>query len=259
MKLALTSLVLFAACAVPVRPERPLPTGFLDRQVVVDGVTYKYQVYVPQAWTAQKKWPVVLFLHGAGERGEDGLLQTEVGLPSAIRRTPERFPAVVVMPQCRKNAWWNQPAMTAQALRALEQATVEWNGDTARTLLTGLSMGGYGTWSIASKFPGRFAALVPICGGIGKRPLPATVQVPFPGEGSTDPHATVAQQIGKTPVWVFHGAKDPTVSVDEARKMVEALKAAGGNVRYTEYPEAGHDSWTAAYRDPELATWLFSR
>jgi predicted peptidase len=260
MKLTSLSIVFaVAACAAPVRRAETPQTGFLDRQVAVDGVTYRYQVYVPQGWTPAQKWPVVLFLHGAGERGDDGLLQTEVGLPSAVRRTPARFPAVIVMPQCRKEAWWNQPAMQAQALRALEQSTQEWNGDPKRVVLTGLSMGGYGTWAIGSRLPGRFAALVPICGGIGKRPLPATVQVPFPGEGEADPYAAVARQIGKTPVWVFHGAKDPTVSVEESRKMVNALKAAGGDVRYTEYPEAGHDSWTAAYRDPELATWLMAK
>lgn len=260
MKRLLTAVLFaLAACAAPVRRPQPPQTGFLDRQAVVDGVTYRYQVYVPASWTPDRRWPVVLFLHGAGERGDDGLLQTEVGLPSAIRRAPERFAAIVVIPQCRKNGWWNQPAMQAQALSALERSMQEWNGDPKRVILTGLSMGGYGTWAIGSRLAGRFAALVPICGGVGKRPLPTGTAVPFPGEGEPDPYAAVARQIGKTPVWVFHGAKDPTVSVEESRKMVEALKAAGGDVRYTEYPEAGHDSWTAAYRDPELATWMLSK
>jgi predicted peptidase len=98
-------------------------TGFLNRTVTLGGATYRYVVYVPYEWSDDNTWPVVLFLHGAGERGSDGLKQTNVGLPAAIRRHPERFPAVVVMPQCLSNAWWPEPAMEAQALAALDQAT----------------------------------------------------------------------------------------------------------------------------------------
>jgi predicted peptidase len=255
------SLLLAAACAGvgPAGPPARIETGFLDRAVTVDGQSYRYQVYVPGQWRSDRRWPVVLFLHGVGERGDDGQFQTDVGLPSAIRRFRARFPAVVVMPQCRSDAWWSQPAMQAQAMSALEDAIVEWNGDRRRVYLTGLSMGGYGTWAMAAAYPGRFAALVPVCGGISRRTVPAAAKVPFPGEGTADPFATVAQAVGKTPVWVFHGAKDNAVDPNESRRMVETIKALGGDVRYTEYPDVGHGAWVPAYADPELATWLFAQ
>lgn len=107
---------------------RPRETGFLNRVVEVDGVKYRYQVYVPQDWNGTRKWPIILFLHGAGERGEDGLLQTQVGIATAVRLHLERFPAVIVMPQCRKNVWWTEPVMEAQALKALAQSTKEFRG-----------------------------------------------------------------------------------------------------------------------------------
>lgn len=234
-------------------------TGFLNRTVTVDKSDYRYQVYVPPNWNSKQKWPVILFLHGAGERGDDGLVQTEVGIGTALRRHEDRFPCIVVLPQCRKGVWWTEPAMEAQVLKALDQTLKEFKGDPQRVYLTGLSMGGYGTWAIAAKYPGKFAALAPICGGIR---LPARVRnapgLPVVAE-SSDPYAATAQKIGKTPVWVFHGGVDPTVPVTEARKMVEALKAAGGNVRYNEYEGVGHNSWDKAYAEPDLLTWLLSQ
>src|SRR6516225_5944619 len=108
--------------AVPPATARKVETGFLDRAVTVAGTGYKYQVFVPDTWTKKKKWPVILFLHGAGERGDDGLIQTEVGIGTAIRRDRSRVPAIVVMPQCRKDAWWTDSAMGDLAMAALEQA-----------------------------------------------------------------------------------------------------------------------------------------
>jgi predicted peptidase len=229
---------------------RPRETGFLNRIAQVGGVKYRYQVYVPPEWNGSRKWPIILFLHGAGERGEDGLLQTQVGIATAVRLHADRFPAIIVMPQCRKNVWWAEPAMEAQALKALEQSTKEFKGDPDRTYLTGLSMGGYGTWSIAAKFPARFAALVPICGG---------VREPRRGGNSPstgDPYAPVAASIAKTPVWIFHGGDDKTVPVKESREMNRALKAAGADPKYTEYEGVGHNSWDRAYSDSELMPWL---
>lgn len=228
-------------------------TGFLDRTVEVGGVKYRYQVYVPSDWTGSKRWPVVLFLHGAGERGDDGLLQTQVGLATAVRLDSRRFPAVVVMPQCRRNSWWTEPAMEAQALKALEKSLKEFKGDPDRVYLTGLSMGGYGTWGLASKYPGRFAALAPICGGV-RAPRRGTET---PQEA--DPYSPVAASVGKTPVWIFHGGADKTVPVTESRNMNEALKAAGGNVKYTEYEGVGHNSWDKAYMEPEFMPWLLAQ
>ncbi|MGA9770288.1 MAG: prolyl oligopeptidase family serine peptidase [Blastocatellia bacterium] len=235
---------------------RNTETGFLNRTVKVGAETYTYQVYVPANWTKAKKWPIILFLHGAGERGNDGLIQTEVGIGTLIRRHPDRIPAIVVMPQCATNHWWLQPEMQAQALKALEQSMKEFNGDQTRTYLTGLSMGGNGTWAIASANPGKFAAIAPVCAPARISPRYG-VQV-NPEDMSEERYKTYAAKIGRTPVWVFHGDADPVVPVTESRLMVEALKAASGDVRYNEYPGVGHDSWNKAYAEPELFTWLFS-
>lgn len=237
---------------------RRAETGFLNRTVTVEGVIYKYQVFVPANWSRKSTWPVILFLHGYGEEGDDGLLQTDEGLPQAIRMHVERFPFVVVMPQCRKQDWWTNPIMEAQALKALDQTLREFRGDAQRIYLTGLSMGGFGTWDLASKYPGKFAAIAPVCGGIrvehGSQ-YPNYRDV----DSSADPYTAVARKIGKTPVWVFHGDADDTIPVTESRKMVEALRAASGNVRYTEYPGVKHNSWDKAYSEPELPTWLLAQ
>ncbi len=246
-------LLTLAAPALARRQE----TGFLNRIIAVGQADYRYQVYVPAQWNKKEKWPVILFLHGAGERGDDGLVQTEVGIGAAIRRHPDRFPAVVIFPQCRKNVWWTDPAMEAQIFKALGQTLKEFKGDPQRVYLTGLSMGGYGTWAFGAKYPGKFAALVPICGGV-RLPPRARAMPGAPAEESADPYAATAQKIGKTPVWVFHGSADRAVPVSESRSLVEALKAAGGNVRYNEYEGVGHNSWDKAYVEPELFPWLLA-
>ena len=233
-------------------------TGFLNRTVAVGGVTYNYQVFVPSNWSKKVKWPVILFLHGYGEEGDDGLVQTQVGLATAIRKQVDRFPTVVVIPQCRKKDWWTSPAMEAQALKALDQTMKEFKGDPQRVYLTGLSMGGFGTWGFASGHPAEFAALVPICGGI-RDPDAAEIPNYRDVDNSADPYVATAQKIGKTPVWVFHGEADPVVPVTESRQMVAALKAAGGNVRYTEYPGVKHESWDNAYAEPDLFPWLLAQ
>jgi predicted peptidase len=243
-----------ALLAAPARARIP-ETGFLDRTVTLGGTKYKYQVFVPDNWTPSKKWPVILFLHGVGERGDDGLAQTDIGLGSAIRMNRSRFPAIVVMPQCRKNVWWFDPPMDDLAMAALAQAEKEFQGDPRRVYLTGLSMGGYGAWHLAAKYPGKFAALAPVCGGI-LRPEEARVHPPQ----EKKPYTDAAKKIGgNTPVWIFHGAMDDTVPVTESRRMAEAMKALGGEVRYTEYPGVGHDSWNKAYAETELFTWMLSK
>ena len=234
-------------------------TGFLDRTTKVGDASYRYQVYVPADWSKKKKWPVILFLHGAGERGGDGLIQTEVGIGTAIRRHVERVPAIVVFPQCLKDRWWPESEMQAQALKALDEAIKEFNGDAARVYLTGISMGGYGTWAIAANNPSRFAALAPVCGGVRTPPRVAIPSGTPAAEAAGDPYKAVAQKVGSTPVWVFHGGADTVVPVEESRKMVEALKASGGNVRYNEYEGVGHNSWDKAYGEPEFFTWLLSQ
>jgi len=230
-------------------------TGFLDRTVNIAGVTYKYQVFVPDDWTSSKKWPIILFLHGAGERADDGLDQTEVGIGTAIRRYRSRFPAIVVMPQCRKDVHWAQSPMDDVAIAALTQSQKEFHGDPQHTYLTGLSMGGYGTWYLAGKYPHKFAAIVPICGGV-LVPEKARAQSP----DDTTPYTEAAKKIGPgVPTWIFHGGADPVVPVTESQRMNEAMKALGGEVHYTEYPGVGHDSWVKAYAEPDLITWMLSK
>lgn len=251
-------LCLFTSSALAKKAE----TGFLDRVVSVDGVSYKFQVFVPENWSPKHKWPIILFLHGAGERGSDGLLQTQVGIATAVRKERNRFPAVIVMPQCGLEKWWVGPDMMKMALASLTAASREFKGDPKRTYLTGLSMGGYGTWAIAAANPGKFAAIAPICGGITapehlRQQYPELVKNSYPEEPQS--YVTAAAKIGKTPVWIFHGGADPVVPVEGSRKMNDALKAGGGNVRYTEYPGVGHNSWDNAYADPELMTWMLSK
>lgn len=265
--LNLLLLVVWLFCAESAFAQKQ-ETGFLNRSVSVGDVSYRYQVYVPADYTAKKKWAVILFLHGAGERGKDGVLPTDHGIGTAIRRHAERFPAIVVFPQCRTDAVW-AGAMERSAMKALEETVKEFNGDPTRLYLTGNSLGGYGTWHFAARHPGKFAAIVPVAGGIVPPPkfllLPEIVELERKGDSyiavikSANPYAGVARLIGKTPVWIFHGETDTVVAVTEARKMAEALKAAGGNVKYTEYAGKGHGITDASYAEPEFAAWLLSQ
>jgi predicted peptidase len=232
-------------------------TGFLNRAVTLNNTTYRYQVYVPADFSPKKKWPVILFLHGAGERGDDGIVQTQVGLGAAIRRSAERFPCIVVLPQCRDHQVWFGE-METLALQTLEQSIKEFNGDLQQIYLTGLSMGGYGTFYLASRHPQKFAAVAPICGGVVPPPT-----FPFPPDAAAhipaeQPYATIAKKIGSTPVWIFHGDADNVIPVTESRQMAEALRALGRNVKYTEYAGVAHNSWDKAYAQPDFMPWLFS-
>jgi predicted peptidase len=253
-------LAIFLISSAPSVFGRKHETGFLDRSVTVNGVAYRYQVYVPQNFDSQKKWPVILFLHGVGERGDDGLQPTDVGIGHAIRMNASRFPFIVVMPQCRNDKRWIHPEMQALALAALDQAIKEFHGDRQRLYLTGLSMGGYGTWNMTAMHPGEFAAYVPICGGIFGPPKTPDARVAVAADPNVpDPYAETAKRIGSTPIWIFHGGADDTVPVEESRKMAQALQTAKANVRYTEYPGVGHNSWDKAYAEPELIPWLLSQ
>jgi predicted peptidase len=253
-------LLLFTAALATIAFARKHETGFLDRTVSVNSEVYRYQVYVPQNFETQKRWPVILFLHGSGERGDDGILPTDVGIAHAIRTEPARFPFVVVIPQCRKEKLWIDPEMRAQALAALDQSVREFHGDRDRLLLTGLSMGGQATWKIAATVPHKFAAYVPICGRVSETAKAgnnanSTAAIP---RIEQDPYAETAKAIGSTPVWIFHGAVDESVPVEESRKMAQALQAAKANVRYSEYPDVGHNSWDKAYAEPELVPWMLA-
>ena len=231
-----------------------MQTGFLDRSIVHDGTRHPYQLYVPSSYDASRAWPVVLFLHGAGERGNDGLRQTTIGIGPAIRRWPERFPAIVVMPQAPLGSTWVGPAGEA-ALAALDRTCGELSVDLDRVYLTGLSMGGHGSWLLAYHHAKRFAALLVVCGPVGDRPNRPTL-VPA-GEGT--PYQRVAARVGNLPTWIVHGEADSVVSVVESRRMAEAMRAVGADVRYTELPGTEHDAWTPTYGSESIVAWLFTQ
>jgi predicted peptidase len=258
LSLALLALAV-VGCSTSRRSSTPAPTGFIERDVAVNGTAYRYKVYVPPGYDPARRWPVVLFLHGAGERGSDGELQVQVGLAPAIRRAPERVPAIVVFPQAPKDSSWSGTP-GRMAIQALDQTMREFRGDPKRVYLTGLSMGGYGTWQLALEHPKRFAALVPICSGVTyPRPNATWLRVTAVPADAPDPYAVVARGVRHIPVWAFHGDSDQAVPVTQSRKMVEALRAAGSPAKYTEYPGVGHNSWDLAYAEPALWDWLFAQ
>ncbi|MCU0872462.1 MAG: prolyl oligopeptidase family serine peptidase [Pirellulaceae bacterium] len=221
--------------------------------VAADGAKLSYRLLKPKDYDPQTKYPLVLFLHGAGERGDDNIRQLVHGMNDfASDETMAKYPCFVVAPQCPKEQKWvdvnwsapahDLPAQAAGSLRLATEAIAalekEFSVDPARIYVTGLSMGGYGSWDAIARYPGRFAAAVPICGG-------------------GDP--AQAKTIASTPIWAFHGGKDGVVKPQRSREMIEAIQAAGGTPKYTEYPDAGHDSWTATYKNPEFYAWLFAQ
>jgi predicted peptidase len=259
----LTLFTFLLTLALPAAAAPRVETGFLDRGITLGRVSYRYQVYVPVNYVRGKALPVILFLHGVGEGGEDGLLQTQVGLGPAIRQARQRFPFIVVFPQARHDQLWTGE-MATLALKTLDQTVEEFKADPQRLYVTGISMGGFGTWYVAAKAPGKFAAIVPICGFVNvKRPdLPAerktSVMKDDPFAKSPDPYVAVASQISKVPSWIFHGGADPVISPDESRRMFQTLKASGFDVKYTEYDGVAHDAWDRAYAEPDLVPWLLS-
>ena len=232
-------------------------TGFLDRSVTVGGRAYRYEVYVPADYATKPSWPAILFLHGAGERGDDGLIQTQVGLGAAIRQNSARYPAIVVFPQVPRDSQW-VGAPGEMAVAALRQTMREFHVDPSRVYLTGLSMGGHGTWYVAYQHPELFAAVVPICGWVREFPqFRGSVPV-VPGDSvAVMPH--LVQRLGKLPIWIFHGEMDQVVNVNGSREPATALKAAGADVHYTELLGLNHNSWDAAYASEEFRNWLFAQ
>ncbi len=236
----------------------PHETGFLIRSVTVRGTAYPYTVYVPRAFDASKSWPVILFLHGSGERGADGLKSTQIGVGAAIRANPDRVPAIAVFPQAPADSrWLGDPADAAMA--ALDQSIKEFNGDRSRIYLTGLSMGGYGTWHLALAHPDTFAALVIVCGGLLPHETTTAVQQSPLTTGQGDPYAFTAHALRHLPIRMFHGDADPVIPVTESRRMSEALKAEGADVAYVELAGVGHNAWDRAYGDAALWQWLFQQ
>ena len=236
------------------RPEPPQDTGFLNRKIDLHGVTYKFEVYLPDDWRRDDKklWPIILFLHGRGERGSEGMWQTQIGLPEAVRNHPDRWPFVIVMPQCPQNAHWTDPAMLDLAMASLDQESGEFHGDLARTYLTGLSLGGYGAWELARLHPHRWAAIAIASSGVFWSYEPERWQESFVLP------AQYASAVGRTPIWLFHGSLDPVVVPRQSELMYDAVKADGGNIRLWIYQGLKHDSWTRAYDEPDLPHWFLS-
>ena len=218
-------------------------SGPLSRDVRIGNSSYGYQVYVPAKLQGKEKPPVIIFLHGIGQRGEGGFVKGAAAL--LIRQYLERLPAIVLLPQCAKGRYWSDAEMDEMVMATLKQTVAEFNADKERLYLIGVSMGGYGAWQMAAEHQGIFAAVVPICGGSPLR--------------RADRFKSIASRVGRTPVWVFHGADDGVVPVSESRQMVAALKEVKGNVRYNEYEGVGHNVWLNAMKEPELLPWLLSQ
>lgn len=240
----LTLLSLIAAPAPQVSDSDSNGAGFVTRTVKVEASEYAYQVYVPKR-KGNEKLPVVLFLHGIGQRGAGGFIPAGGASRALVENYIKQVPAIVVLPQCRSGSYWWDTAMTRMTMSALDDAITKFNGDSSRIYLVGVSMGGYGAWHIAAEHSGRFAAVVPICGG---SPLQSGARF-----------MRIAERIGRTPVWVFHGADDRIVPVSESRDMVKALKSVGADVRYSEFPGVGHNVWLKVLAERELMPWLFKQ
>lgn len=204
-------------------------------------VRLPYLLTLPHGYSsAADPWPLILFLHGAGERGTDVDALRGYGMPKIAIRERE-FPFITVSPVCPVNRWWldYMPVL----IDLVDDVQARYHVDPDRVYLTGLSMGGYGTWHLAVEYPDRFAAIAPICGGsLWAYGLPERVPA-----------------ISHVPAWVFHGAQDDVVPLEASEVLVNTLKAGGGEVRFTVYPEAKHDSWTETYDNPELYTWFLAQ
>jgi len=218
-----------------------------------NGESLKYRIHLPAPMEEGERYPLALFLHGAGERGDDNRIQLRYGPPALLEYALEsEDPAIIVAPQCPKEKKWvdtpwdgeahSMPVKPSQPMRLtielLEKLISELPVDRDRVYVTGLSMGGFGTWDIIQRRPELFAAAIPICGG-----------------GDT----AKAENIKDIPIRIFHGRDDETVLPERSRQMLAALEKVGANVEYTEYQGVGHDSWTRTYSDPAVMRWLFEQ
>ena len=232
------ALVLLLFIAMPAVAQTPDSTGDLQTAHTFRGeitlpVEARYLLYLPKEYEeGDEAWPLLLFLHGAGERGDSLGLVKRHGPPKLIAQGQD-LPFIVVSPQERPDSWWNPYDLDA----LLDDVIARYRVDEDRVYVTGLSMGGFGTWGLIALNPDRFAAAAPICGGGTPR---------------------LMCRAGRLPVWAFHGAEDPTVPLRRSEEMVDALAACGGDVRLTIYPGVGHDSWTRTYANPEFYDWLLA-
>ena len=236
-------LLLISSPAWAQAPAVPRTTGFLLRSFKDDSGSHKYTVFVPHGYTPSRKWPVILFLHGAGERGNDGVLPTQYGLGPLIKLREASFPFVVAFPQSEEmkgrllKGWSLDGADGQRALKILEQVEKDYSVDTKREILTGWSMGGFGAWEMAAAFPDRWHSVVPLSGG---------------GEEAW------GEKLKNVPIWAWHGARDKTVLPEQSRRMITAVEAAGGKPRYSELADGDHNVWKEAYDDDQLYAWMLN-
>ena len=228
-----------ALLALGCRSASPAPSPGQSAQsfegTVTKKVGYRYLLYLPKAYGADpaRRWPLLLFLHGSGERGAD-LAKVKAHGPPKFLDGRDDFPFVVVSPQCPDGERWQADALAA----LLDDVTRRLRIDPDRVSVTGMSMGGRGTWDLAMTYPGRFAAIAPVCGGA----LPDR-----------------ACRLKNVPVKAFHGAKDDVVPLAESETVVAAVRACGGTAELVVHPEANHDSWSATYADATLWEWLLAQ
>lgn len=241
--IALVGLLGMSAGAATSQEDMPVPNqkALKFERTIKKKAAASYLLFLPKDYQAKgsKRWPLILFLHGAGERGAKISLVTVHGPPKIVKDKTD-FPFVLVSPQCPSNQRWDNDGLLA----LLDDVVAKYQVDKKRIYLTGLSMGGYGTWSLGLAYPERFAAIAPICGGGD------IIDILLPSR-------TKAAALKTLPVWAFHGAKDAVVKLTESERMVNALKSAGSReVNLTVYDDAGHDAWTETYNNPKLYEWF---
>lgn len=230
------SSLLAQAATAPTDTAAP-PSGLLAQTITVDGTSHRYVVYVPPGYASNRRWPLIVFLNGAGECGTDGWKQVSVGLAPAITADVAKWPFVVLFPQKpnRDSAWEDHDAVI---MAMLKKARADYSIDERRLFLTGLSQGGHGTWALGSRHPDLWAAIAPVC-------------------GYGEPKA-IAPALAKMPIWCFHGEDDKAVPVQQSKALCVAVEKAGGSAELTLYPKVGHNSWDKAYRDEPLAAWFLA-
>ena len=216
----------------------------IERPARINDENFIYQIYVPQQIKKSgARLPIICFLHGIRERGRNGYI---LGMfAQIVRQYLKQVPAIVLFPQCRPENYWSEPVMDEMVMLSIKQTAEEFNADSLRLYLIGVSMGGYGVWHYASQYPQKFAALVSICGG---SPI-------ISGER----FSSIAEKIGQTPAWLFHGVEDRIVPVSESRGIFKALQANKGNVKYNEYEAVGHNVWLNALGEKQLLPWLLAQ
>lgn len=218
------------------KPDAEAPVRQSKESVKIsDELTTEYWAYTPKNYDSKEKWPLMVFLHGAGERGDNMAIVKKHGPPKLVEQGKD-FPFVLVSPQCKKGKRWHVEHLS----KLLDEVESKYKVDKSKIYLTGLSMGGYGSWALAAHSPERFAAVAPICGGGDETTIPGKI-------GS------------KVPIWVFHGAKDKVVPCSQSEDLVKGFKDIGVEVQFTVYPEAGHDSWSETYDNPKLYKWFLSK